>query len=396
LLSNPQYAGIEHFISSDRGNQYDNVQPRVGATWDVKGSGTLIARGGFGVYVSRNRPWFDANSEQATLGGSVTILDQQKLKFFPDINAVLGGQSLSAIAATQTGVRTLSLLANDLKMPRSYNATGGVVWQVNNVTALDVDYVHDYATDQLGSADVNLPTSGNLKTDPRPVPQFGRVTMLENYTNSQYDALETQLRTRVHGANNLMVSYTLSRSWLDGVDFYSRLKPIIPGVPTDGYNSTDTRHNLTISASGKLPWDFQLSGIARFVSGAPLGPITAGVDLNGDGITNNDRPVGLPMYIGRQDVANEMAIINTFRVSRGLQPIDVSQLKLDTTRSIDLRLTRSFVWGERRVELFLETFNTTNFINYSAYTANMSSAAFLTRTAAQDPRQLQWGARFVF
>ena len=397
LLANPQYAGINYFISNDRGNQYDNVQPRAGATWDVKGTGTLIVRGGFGVYVSRNRPWFDANAEQATLGGSVTILNQQQLQYFPNIGAVLGGQSLSAIAATQTGVRTLSLLANDLKMPRSYNSSGGIAWQINGATAFNADYVHDYATDQLGSADVNLPASGNIKTDLRPVPQFGRVTMLENYTTSTYDALETQLRTRVHGANSLQVSYTLSRTLLDGVDFYSRFRAIIPGVPTAGYNSTDTRHNLAISASTKLPWNFQMSGIARFVSGSPLGPITAGVDLNGDGITSNDRPLGLPYYVGRTDASNELTVINNFRASRGLSPIDASLLKLDPSRSIDLRLTRSFVLSDRRrLELFLESFNTTNFINYSAYNANMSSAAFLTRTAAQDPRQIQWGARFVF
>ncbi len=396
LLANPQYAGVSYFISSDRGNQYDNIQPRTGATWDIRGNGSVVARGGFGVYVTRNRPWFDANSEQATLGGSVTLLNPQQLQYFPNINAVLGGQSLAALAATQTGVRTLSLLANDLKMPRSYNSTGGIAWQINTVTALDVDYVHDYATDQLGSADVNLPPGGNLKLAPRPVPQFGRVTMLENYTNSWYDALEMQLRTRVHGANSLQVSYTLSKSWLDGVDFYSRLNAIIPGVPNAGYNSSDTRHNLAISASVQLPWQFQLSGIGRFISGTPKGPITAGVDLVGDGITSNARPVGLPPYIGRENVSDELTIINNFRTSRGLQPIAASLLNLDPTRSIDLRLTRSVALGGRRLELFLETFNTTNFINYSAYNSNMSSAAFLTRTAAQDPRQLQWGARFVF
>ena len=332
-----------------------------------------------------------------TLGGAVTILDPQKLKYVPDINAVLGGQTLDQIAASQSGVRSLSLLANDLKMPRSYNSTGGIAWQINQSTAFDIDYVHDHAVDQLGSDDVNLPDSQNLRTSPRPVPQFGRVTMLSNYTKTWYNALETQLRTRVHGANSLQVSYTLSATRLDGVDFYSRFRAIIPGVPTDGYNSTDTRHNLTISASTELPWNFQLSGIARFISGAPKGPITAGIDLNGDGITSNDRPIGLPYYIGRENVSDELAIINAFRTSHGQQAIDPSLLNLDPTRSVDLRLTRSFVVGpQRRLELFFEMFNSTNFINYSAYNSNMSSAAFLTRTAAQDPRQVQWGARFSF
>ena len=40
LLANPAYAGIENFVSDDRGNDTNNLQPRVGATWDVFGSAT--------------------------------------------------------------------------------------------------------------------------------------------------------------------------------------------------------------------------------------------------------------------------------------------------------------------------------------------------------------------
>src|SRR5690606_8180936 len=56
LLSNPRYAGIENFLSANRGNDYNNLQPRFGATWDVRGDGSLVARGGWGHYVTRNRP----------------------------------------------------------------------------------------------------------------------------------------------------------------------------------------------------------------------------------------------------------------------------------------------------------------------------------------------------
>jgi hypothetical protein len=113
--------------------------------------------------------------------------------------------------------------------------------------------------------------------------------MVENYSNSWYDALETQLRMRVRGANNLQVSYTFSRSWLDGVDFYSTVRGTQRTPQERGFNTTDTRHNLTASASTNLPWNLQLSGILKLVSGFPLGRISAGIDLDGDGNTSGDR-----------------------------------------------------------------------------------------------------------
>jgi outer membrane receptor protein involved in Fe transport len=397
LVGDPRFPGIERFISNDRGLATNNLQPRVGVTWDTFGTGALVVRGGFGVYVTRNRPWFDATVQDQTIGGAVIIQDPQRLRFFPDVNAVLGGLSLDAYLA-QGGVRSLLMLPDDFRLPRSYNTTGGFAWQINHATAFTADYVHGYGTDQLGATDRNLPASGAISaTNPRPVPNFSRVTMVENYSNSWYDALETQLRTRVRGANNLQVSYTLSRSWLDGVDFYSTVRGTQRAPQERGYNTTDTRHNLTASASTNLPWNFQLSGIMKLVSGFPIGRVSAGIDLDGDGNTSGDRPAGLPPRLGRGNVDEELQIVNAFRASRGLQPIDRSLLELDMTRVFDVRLTRGINLGaSRRLELFLEMFNVPNFVDLTGGNNTMNAAPFLVRTAARDPRQLQWGARYVF
>ena len=135
----------------------------------------------------------------------------------------------------------------------------------------------------------------------------------------------------------------------------------------------------------------------KVVSGFPIGRISAGIDLDGDGNTSGDRPAGLPPRVGRGDVDAELAIINAFRTSRGLAPIDASLLRLDMTRLLDLRLTRSIrLEGARRLELFLEMFNVPNFVDLTGGNNTMNAASFLVRTAARDPRQLQWGARYAF
>jgi hypothetical protein len=99
------------------------------------------------------------------------------------------------------------------------------------------------------------------------VATLGRVVMQNlPITKSWYDALEMQARQRVRGGNSLQVSYTLSRSLIDGVGRESTLRSLQRGslAALDstgrsfeyGYNPIDNRHNLAISASFELPLGF--------------------------------------------------------------------------------------------------------------------------------------------
>ena len=70
-------------------------------------------------------------------------------------------------------MRSLYLIADDYVLPYSFNTTAGIGWQLNDVTSLDVDYVHNEGDHQLGTTDRNLPASGrDHAANPRPVPQL--------------------------------------------------------------------------------------------------------------------------------------------------------------------------------------------------------------------------------
>ena len=396
LLANPLYAGLERFVSADRGNDTNNLQPRFGITYDVRGNGTLVARGAFGMYVTRNRPWLQQTSMDKTLGFAVRITDPQLLRFYPDIPAVLGGRTLEQYASAG-GVRSLYLISDDYVLPYSLNGTAGVGWQLNSVTSVDVDYVHNVGDHQLGSTDLNLPASGPISaSNPRPVPRFSQVGVLTNFSKSWYDALEVQLRTRVRGTDSLQVSYAYSRSTLDGVTFYSTYRGTERTPHEKGMNPTDTPHNLSVAASTSLPFGLQLSGVFRAISGGPQA-VTAGIDLDGDQNTQNDRPAGLPPTVGRGDVAGQLEIINAVRASRGQPAVSAELLKPNGIVTVDTRLTKVFsLGGDRRVEAFLEAYNATNYVTLTGGTSNMSSSTFLLRTGARDARQVQWGARYSF
>jgi hypothetical protein len=275
--------------------------------------------------------------------------------------------------------------------------TAGLGWQLNNVTSLDVDYVHNYSADQLGSTDRNLPASGAVNaSNPRPVSTFSQVGVLTNYGKSWYDALEVQLRTRVKGTDSLQVSYAYSKSMLDGVTFYSTYRGTERNPQQYGYNPTDTPHNLSVAASTSLPFKFQLSGVFRAISGTPF-TVNAGIDLDGDLNTQGDRPRGLPPTVGRGDVATQLALINAFRATRGQAPVSADLLKPDPILDLDLRLTKVIpLSARRRFEVFLEGYNVTNYVTLTGGSGNMSLSTFLIRTGARDARQIQWGGRYSF
>jgi hypothetical protein len=64
---------------------------------------------------------------------------------------------------------------------------------------------------------------------------------------------------------------------------------------------------------------------------------------------------------------------------------------------LDLAISRAFTWKEtRRLELRAETFNLTNRRNYLLVGRILNDPTFGQLQSQSDPRQWQFGARFVF
>jgi hypothetical protein len=131
------------------------------------------------------------------------------------------------------------------------------------------------------------------------------------------------LLSNIGSRGALRVSYTLSRSYLDGVDFFTTMRGTQRTPHERGYNPSDQRHNLTVAATMDLPWSVQVSGILKLISGSPT-KVQAGRDLDGDSSLIGDLPNGIPITVGRERVDESLAAINAFRASRGLAPIDRS------------------------------------------------------------------------
>ena len=414
LLSNPLFNGIGAFISSDRGTNFSGgLQPRVGFVYDVAGNGKLVVRGGFGIYLTRMRPYWDLQTEAQTAGAAVRITAPAQLKYYPDINAVLGGKTLDQYIAAG-GARTATTIANNFRLPYSMNFSGGFGWQIDSRTSFNLDVIHDHSAQEVGIHDVNLPATGVVNTaNPRPLSTFGQVGQIFNSGQARYDAVEMQLKSRPSKyLDTAQVSYAYSRSLMNAVPYYSTYSGTQRTPQNYSYNPTDTPQNLSVAFSSRdLPGKFRVSTIFRGLSGN-LFATSAGIDLDGDANTTGDNPRGLPQYVGRGDDQGQVNLINAFRANpcsfiyyvtvscsakATTAVITATQLRPDSTLTWDNRVTRPVRFGEHlNVDLFFEVFNTTNHVTRYAPTTTMSSSAYMVRTTALDPRQFQWGARITY
>lgn len=416
LLNNSLFTGINQFVGNNRGNDFTGgLQPRLGAVYDVNGTGKLVIRGGFGMYYTRMRPYWALQSETQTFGAAARITDQTQLKNYPDITAVLGGKSLDAYVAAG-GPRSAVTLADNFVLPYSMNFSLGVGVQISHNTMLNIDAIHDHSLHEVGIHDVNLPSTGAISTaNPRPAAKFGQVGQLFNNGQARYDALEMQLRTRPSRyLETLQVSYAYSRSFVNSGVYYSTYQGTQRTPDNYSYNVTDTPHNLSVAMSSRrLPGGLRASTIFRGLSGSPFG-VSAGIDLDGDANITGDRPRGLPQFIGRGDVDGQLALINAYRkcpqayqyyaptacgnpaTGAGTTPVVVTRNMItpDNTLTWDMRISRPFQIGERvNIETFFEGFNISNHVTRYSPTSTMNSAAFMQRTLALDPRMLQYGVR---
>ncbi len=397
LLANPQFRGLENLVTADRGNDLNNIQPRFGFAWDARGDGRTVVRGGYGLYSGRNRPWFNIRGDVVSNQYTAEVTDPTLLRFYPDQKAVLGGKTLEDYIRTAGG-RALYLPGDDLNLPYVVSATIGIAKMLPGDTSLEVDFIHQVQKDLQTGRDANLPARGPVATNPRPYPQFSSVTLINSLTNSNYDALQAQLRRRYRGTN-WQVSYTwakaISKSTNDNASTNTDPWNTF-GNDDRGLDENDRRQSLSVSVIAPLPWGVQLATIVSLRNGNPW-DVTAGVDLDRDG-NNQDRPAGLQKNAGGTESETNLAIINAFRQSRNLAPITMEQLtRTSADRVVDLRATKQFQISSRmRFEVFLEAYNLLNGVNFENPSGAITSGSFATYTTARDARQIQWGARIQF
>ncbi len=394
----------------------NNFQPRVGFSWDPKGDGRSIVRGGYGLYY-----------DQPLVG----IFEQNAFTNPPYVNTVsLQNASLanpaSGTAPGTTGLRSLIATSVPFDTPRSQQWNIGYQRQLYSRGSIDVGYVGSHGDHLIQPVDINRP-------DPAAVVAAGSATaaslfpgytvstsvtgaginMRQTTAYSNYWGILTQFRHEGGRAGTYTLNYTLSRNRTtatndrDSVDLPQNandLKAEYADARTDRrhiFNATyiieipffkDSTNILLREALG----GWQLSGYTTLQSGPPVSRITS--NMNGDKRGRYVDQVGDPK-------AGEMAFPYWFDPAAFAPAADGSYgnskraiFRLPGRNQTDLALSKNFYAFAKRIQFradFINAFNHTQWLavdnacGVSLTTCVVAGDTFGTITSTRNPREIQ-------
>jgi hypothetical protein len=401
----------------------NNVSPRVGLSYDLRGDGRTVLRGGYGIFYDKTH--FDLGITGLYTAG---VFSNSFTVNFPANNADPGPRNgllptdpmlvngpvvdrdlLNQLYQPGASVKNngnVSLDNPDRVVPMNHQATIGFEKQLASDLAFNVDYVHVWGRDFFITKDLNA----GLRTLPVPTSPIVRahrdlftaaVNQLVNAAQTDYDALLMQFEKRFSRNYSARVAYTLS---------YARGNTPNNGSPTSGFQvlddlnldlnegptNLDRRHNLAISGTAIVPrtGGLTLSWVARALSGSPFTLTNANVDPDRNGSQTEPLPAG--NY-------------------RGVAPTpadepDVYEVDFESERNgaygpgffqLDMRVGyRVRPRGNMTVDVYGEVYNLTNRVNFGNPGGNQAApSAFLILSGYRDgavPRTGQFGLRFTF
>ena len=379
----------------------NNIAPRLGFVYDLKGDRKTVIRGGTGLYYAD----IEANQyyDQVLFNGQTTL--QPTVTGPVNLLNPIPGATLQTFASGQVALppQALQLVDPNVQTPYTLQASGGFERQLSPNWTLSADYVFWRVYHEWIRLDQNLnydPTTGfnvnPTSTALRPNPNF--TTILRFATPSAsgaiYSGLQMSVRRRFAQRLTLSGGYTLARQKdSSGSAFYVANNSF--NVSDEWGNGTgDQRNTLNVNGTYQMKWGFQFSGTFHFGSGADFSE-TAGTSPFGDGASSNraflattkvyDNPSW--NYADPLNPAYMLVKRNTF-YGRPLE-------------HLDLRLSKTFTFKEHiRLVGIVEAFNALNHSNFGTYQTSITTATFGQPAANTNleyqPRMIQLAGRFEF
>ena len=388
-----RFAGtlLDDFGQTARGDR-DNVQPRLGAVYDLRGNGVDVVRAGWGIYTDFG--YTNSNALTASIdagGGGGIIFAAQSPTGLRKADGTLFNvsDSLDTIRFLNTvnpavGPTAGEVVSPLLQEPFSYQSNVGWSHQLSGATIVSADFVRVQGRDLNMRVRPNTLVNGRMYIgDIGIMPNDPSFRVAISRGQSDYRALITALRRRMSRHVDLNASYTLAEATSDVGSAYdevvSNLIQDITKPFADVQNApsarTDARHRVTVSAVIEAPWQVRVAPILFYRSGLPVHTFE-GTDLNGD-LNTNDKTARAYRYTGLNDRG-----VATFEDIGACMTVNCSRRA--PFSQLNLRVSRSFrLSGSARIEAIAEVFNLFNAKNpfIPLQTLRVNNAAFMQPAA---------------
>ncbi|MBI4875321.1 MAG: carboxypeptidase regulatory-like domain-containing protein [Acidobacteria bacterium] len=413
-------------LMKNRGVQY---APRIGFAYDPTGKGKTAIRAGFGIFYNRQNLDAVLNpfSTQAPLVQNPVI-------YFGTLSTLL----------SSTGVLfPQNILGMDRQglIPSVMNFSFSIQQNIGFGTVVDAGYVGSLGRHLMWQRNLNaVPFGANFDpanadpSNPRtplpraflgPIAGYNNVNYREFAATSNYNSLQVTVNRRFRRGFQFGAAWTWSKAMDfndNDTDSVSTLVPV--RVWNYGLASFDRTHILKANwlwDVPKTPWKepvlkmvfngWQVSGIATFISGAPLGigygttvaTDTTGSPTDGARIVVTDNPV-LPKC--------ERSFSRNFRTEVFQVPQQGtignaarSLIRGPGINNWDTAVFKNFPIREPiRLQFRWEMYNAFNHTQFSGLdttarfdpTGKQTNARFGEFTTARNPRQMQFALRFYF
>jgi len=423
---------------------WKEFQPRLGLAYDPRGDASFVIRGGYGLFydqIFQNLTIFSMTQSgpefySQILGFTNTDVGVGQLPSFRYGVDPLPAPPAFTFAALPPG--SFGRI-NDPNMvdPSVHKLSVGFERLLTGAWVVSSDYVYTRGYDE-GRVQVINPQirsvcdpafPGSTPSDARCVAgastryfdaafvraglganRLGQINMIGTTNESHYDSWTTTLRGRA-ARTTFSLSYVLanSRAW-GGQPTASYSGNAIAITPENQFQDNewgptrhDERHRLVASGTIGLPAGFAVSPIVQWASTRPYTPFV-GFDVNGDGQTNiTDR------LCEGTSLDAVFAARGNLTAVRALNPNGCPQVAVNSQRTgfvvnpdgsidevsgryfnTDLRIQKSFGFGNRAVRLYADFYNLFNTENLSLtlrpeQSSAASASAFLQPVSLYGP-----------
>ena len=387
-----RFDGVPGFDEFGKKAQEDknNIQPRLGAVWDVRGNNKDIVRAGWGIYYdygfTNANILFPGLSAQGGSGLVFSLTNTAGIKN-PDGSFFTVGQPIANIAS-QNEVNpngpfySSNVAAPQIRQPWTAQTSVGWSHELTPSTVVDVDYVHADGHDIGVRWALNTRVNGGARRYADLPLNPANPTLNMSIGQSTYDGVNFGVRRRMDRHVQLSTWYSLAKATGRGGLAVDELTTNLVQDSTNPFadvqdgpaGRSDARHKVTISAVIQAPYSITISPIYRYRSALPI-HTWYGYDNNLDGVSNDIFPTAFE-YTGINSAGvpsfKEIGACETVNCSRGSS---LSQFNLRVSKTVH-------IYQHVNAELIADFFNLTNAINPAFNVGAVSVGAVNTGTLA--------------